>query len=420
MTSNSIYSPNGGTNYNFYRYDEDLDYWIIYGATGDPEAFGDTEFGAAKGYCVTRNGEGTVSFTGTVRTSNTSYAATYTADKGEGWNLVGNPFTSSIGVSSSATTTGKFIGDNAALLDDSWEGLFIWDEQSGYTFGDNDYKVISNSSISGYTQISQNYIQPGQGFMVKVVSGGGDVVFNTNMQTHDAGTFHKREEQWPTFELAVTGMGESNITAIGFNENMSTGLDPSFDVGKLKGNPNIALYTKLIDDNGIDFAVQALPLFEQNYSVPVGLDIATAGEYMLNLATLDQIPEKVNIYFEDKLTGSVIDFRKFNSYACMINEEGSHAERFILHFTLTPFGTGEISSEEVNLQIWSTNNLITILNPDKLSGEVRIINLLGQEMLSTQLNGDSRQVFEMNMIKGCYIVNISGDSSSINRKIFIK
>ena len=40
---------------------------------------------------------------------------------------------------------------------------------------------------------------------------------------------------------------------------MTKGLDPSYDVGKMKGNPDIALYTKLIEDNGIDFTIQALP-----------------------------------------------------------------------------------------------------------------------------------------------------------------
>ena len=44
---------------------------------------------------------------------------------------------------------------------------------------------------------------------------------------------------------------------------MTEGLDTSCDDGKLKGNPDIALYTRPVEGNGVDFALQALPLLEK-------------------------------------------------------------------------------------------------------------------------------------------------------------
>jgi len=52
---------------------------------------------------------------------------------------------------------------------------------------------------------------------------------------------------------------------------MTAGLDPSYDARKLKGNPNIALYTRLVEDNGVDFAIQALPpLNTEKVEVKIG------------------------------------------------------------------------------------------------------------------------------------------------------
>jgi hypothetical protein len=421
MTSNSIYSPNAGTNYNFYRWDEVTNYWIIYGSGGPPVAFGDTEFAAARGYALSRSSDGVISFSGTIRTSDLNYVTTHTAGEGDGFNLVGNPFTSSIGVTSSATTTGKFLATNTVLLDDSYEALYIWDEQPGYSNDRNDYKVISNSGISGYTSINQHYISPGQAFMVKVVSGGGNLAFNENMQAHNNAIFYKEDKEvWPSVELIVENDELFNSTSIGFNENMKKGLDPSYDVGKLKGNPNIALYSKLVENNGVDFAIQALPYFEQDYSVKVGLDIVNAGEYTFKAATMEQIPEEVYVYFEDNITGTVTNLKETDNYTCVISEAGSITDRFILHFTLTPFSTDEINANHSNIQIWSSNKTINILNPENLKGQIRIINMYGQKLIETRLNGNERQQITISIPTGNYIVNIVDNSFSVSKKIFVK
>ena len=416
MTNNSIYSPNGGTNYNFYRWDEPTNYWIIYGDA----LFGDATFAEARGYAITRTSAGKLSFTGTVRISNVTYPATYNSGQGNGFNLVGNPFTSSLMATTTASATLNFLTINTDLLDDNYEALYIWDEQTGYSNNRNDYKVISNSSITGYNSINQHYVSPGQAFMVKVASAG-NLAFNTNMQAHNDATFYKNSDDvWPSVELIVENNELFNSTAIGFNENMTKGLDPSYDIGKLKGNPDIALYTKLIEDNGIDFVIQALPYFEQNYSVKVGLDIANAGEYTFTAATIEQIPEYVYVYFEDKLTGTVTNLKETDNYTCVISESGNITNRFVLHFTLTSVSTEKINANHSNIQIWSSNKTINILNPENLKGQIRIVNIYGQKIIETRLNGNDRQRITINIPTGNYVVNIVDNSFSVSKKIFVK
>jgi hypothetical protein len=409
MTASAITSTPA---YQFFRWDEDTKYWIIYGSTGNPEAFGDTEFVAGRGYALVRSSDGDLNFTGTPETSNISYAATYTGtDPRAGFNMVGNPFSCALGMTNSATTSGKFLADNTALLDDNYEAAYIWDEQAGYAFDRNDYKVIGNAAISGYTQLAQDYIQPGQAFMVKVVTGGGNLEFNTDMRAHAGVNFYKEREQWPSVELLVQGNELYNSTAIGFNDNMTTGLDPSYDVGKFKGNPDIALYTRLVNDNGIDFAIQALPVSNmEHFIVPLGIDISETGTFTFTAATdqMDEIP----VILEDRLLGQFTNL-KTDSYTAGITESGTG--RFFLRFKNIT-ATGE-EDDAAPLQAYCAKKYLYVCNPEGLSGTVTVTDLAGRLVAEFGLSGEGIQQQNLNFGTGIYIVHIISSRGIYRNKV---
>jgi len=414
MTENSIYSPDG-SNYNFYRWDEPTDYWIIYGSTGNPVAFGDTEFADAQGYAISRSSSGSLSFTGNIRTSDVNYSATYNGSTGNGFNIVGNPFTSSLGVTSLATSSTNFLTVNADLLDDRYEAIYIWDEQPGYDGTQNDYKIISNGNIGSYTKLSNNYIQPSQAFMIKVISPGGNIAFNKSMQAHSTEDYYKDEkEQWPYFELIVENDELFNSTLIGFNDEMTTGLDPSYDIGKIKGNPNIALYTKLIDDNGVDFAIQALPTnIDENYIVRVGIDILENQEleFSANTSKLDDY----NIVLEDRELGFYTDLKN-TSYTTMVTESGDG--RFFIHFR----EINEINENNhiVNsIKIYTYGNTIYILNPEKKQGVVSVFNIVGKRVNIFHLTGETKQEKQLFLNNKINIIKIQANDEIVLKKVFL-
>ncbi|MCF8236118.1 MAG: T9SS type A sorting domain-containing protein [Bacteroidales bacterium] len=420
MIANNISTYNN--QYQFYRWDEDTDYWIYYGSTGDPEAFNDTEFMDARAYSLTASGTQTLSFTGTAITSNTNYAATYTENKGWGWNLVGNPFASTIAITAGAQVTDNFLADNAAIIPDSYEAIYVWDEQSAYTYGENDYKVICNTDFSGDIppngEIDQDYVTPGQGFMVKVNTTG-NIVFNEDIRKHATASFYKEDDSWPGLELGVAGNDQVNSTIVAFQENMTKGLDPSYDAAKLKGNPDLALYTKLIEDNGKDFAIQALPYFEEEYSIPVGIDISEEGSYTFEVVSMEQIPEDVHVYLEDLKTGTVTNLKEINAYTCILDETGSITDRFVLHFTLTAFGEEELQANESPIQIWANNETINLYNPDQLEGTIKIFNLYGQQIMQTKLNGNQQQQVNIEVPAAYYLVNVISKEDAVSKKVFV-
>ncbi len=409
MTANSILFNDPA--HQLYRFDEDTDYWIYYDYTGTkPEDFGDETFVAARGYAATRTAAGELSFTGTVHTNDVDYPTTYTSDKGVGFNLVGNPFTSSIGVTNSASSTGKFLTVNADLLDDSYQALYIWDEGVGYVYGDNDYKVISNGAIGEYTSLSNNYIQPGQAFMVKVASDASDysLAFNKNMQAHSNDAYYKQDKEiWPSIELIVQNDELSNTAAIGFNENMTLGLDPSYDAGKLKGNPNIALYTRLVEDNGHDFAIQALPEKSMEASIiPVGIDVAKATE--MTFSIYQEGMEDTDIRLEDRQNGIFTDLHS-KEYTTQVSESG--IGRFFLHIGNT---TSVEETKLNNIQAYVAGNNIIIQSEQQI-----------QHITLTDITGRTLGVWESiesipaPKTAGIYFISIVVEGQRITEKIIV-
>ena len=78
---------------------------------------------------------------------------------------------------------------------------------------------------------------------------------------------------WPAVELTVKTDSLSSYTDIAYNEKMTLGLDPSYDAGLLRGSNKLSVYSHLVNDNGLDFAIQCLPENQlENMVVPIGID----------------------------------------------------------------------------------------------------------------------------------------------------
>ena len=74
--------------------------------------------------------------------------------------------------------------------------------------------------------------------------------------------------------------------------------------GQLSASPDVEIYTALIQDNGINFARQALPLADYDKNiVPVGLDFEKGGEVTFSATIVPIKPFK--FYLEDRITGIV-------------------------------------------------------------------------------------------------------------------
>jgi hypothetical protein len=168
-----------------------------------------------------------------------------------GWNCIGNPFTTPIKIKGLVADS-CFLGVNAAQLDDSYAALYIFDPNDP-----THYQILNNTN-TGEGYLSQDYLQPGQGFIVKSKSGGGTINFTPEMKGHqNNATFYKKtaqkEAKWLSLKINVEGGELSASSRILFNENMSPGLDITYDAGIFNSKQKLKTYTRLVEDNCINF-----------------------------------------------------------------------------------------------------------------------------------------------------------------------
>ena len=401
----------GSSSNSFYRWDEALETngtpgtWvdILNGPTGngDDNDMVDT-FDAGKGYAITyASSDKTLSLTGTPYDENKVITITNTENStNRGANLVGNPFCSDIAINSNAQDN-NFITQNSSVLHSSAQAVYLWDDTQ------EDYVAKSN--------IGEVYAEPGQGFMVLAKDEGAphSLEFNINIRKHGSTTFYKTNDEKSLELMIKDSENRINTTTIAFLPDMTIGLDPSYDAMKLKGNPNIALYTRLIEDNGTDFAIQALNDTDiENYVIPVGVDVAEENivEFSISQTNLDR-----DVYLEDKLLNKSVNLSEQNYTANIIN---SGIGRFFLHFA--PVGIEEPITKPATISTYASNNMLYILNPEHKQGTVTIFNLTGQQVTTFDLTGDTKQ--QHNVHSKSEVINIvkilTKDEAILEKVIF--
>ena len=161
---------------------------------------------------------------------------------GGGWNLLGNPYTSAMSVSAFIDENYKITPANSQF-DPNYVALYLY---NGST-----YRYVAKSTgWPGGDYLNENYIQTGQGFFVLAMNDNSTYTFKRSMQGHDTDVSllksAKVESRWPGLQLKVSFGENENCTTIVFDESMTLGLDPGYDVGLMSYGPGAGIYTALV------------------------------------------------------------------------------------------------------------------------------------------------------------------------------
>ena len=342
-------------------------------------------------------------FTGEIQTGDISFHKTYTEDGGEGYHVIGNPFTSTISINNFADYGFNFLRYNASILHDNYEAVYLWRSNNIMNNASNDYEVICNCGFSGIgnnSNFGYDFIEPCQGFIVRIEHEG-NIIFTNNLRKHGNSEFHKLvDKTWPGIHLFAESEFAKTSTKIGFNESMSKWMDRSFDVATLKGNTGANLYSRIINESD-HFAVQSLPTFTD--SVICGIDIINSGEYTFSTYQKDMI----NVTLIDTETGETTDMLN-NTYTVFI-PEGNYESRFILRLSVNQ-NTGFDDHLPLEGKIYSFKKTIYL---EGINGLVNIYDLYGNCIKSIETNG-SKKLIPMDMfVAGVYIVKTEISSKKL-------
>jgi hypothetical protein len=300
---------------------------------------------SGRGYVVkteetTSPDKGIIIFTGTLNglVNDTVSPLVYDTETRNGWNGVGNPFTSAIGASAMAGSAENFLTRNADIFEDSYAAIYVWNQTGPYDGSQQYYKAIGNSGynfrdFSYYAGDDPDYLQVGQGFLINVKDNS-KAVFSKAMQIHSPGVRLKSTGySWPGLILTAESRNRTRSTVVTFNEKMTKGLDKTYDAGLL-ATDRFRIYTRQVnDDRGADLEIQCLPDNEYgDLVIPVGLDLPEGGTVTFKVTGVF-LPEGWIPILEDKYLQENQPFISNDvSYRVHLPENSLGTGRFYLHF----------------------------------------------------------------------------------------
>jgi hypothetical protein len=333
---------------------------------------------------------------------------------GGGWNLLGNPFTSAMLVTS-------FISANTSSFDPNYLAVYIYNPTIG-TKGT--YYYIGNSTGWG-SGTSQTHVQAGQGFFVMAMNDNSTFTFSNSMQEHATTDAiyksTKSEERWPGLQLKAEYGNDESFTTVVFNSEMKKDVDPGYDIGLMSTHPEIDIYTVLPEDNGINYMQQALPSTDiDSLVVPVGVDCEAGGEVTFSAETVPL--DNYSYILEDMTTGKLTDLST-DKYTTTIPAGTSGIGRFYLRTKGS--GTTDITPEPedpdlLNVRIWSHDNVIYVKGSVSGKAMAIVFDMQGHMIYDNFLvEGTYNTVPITNATNGIYIVKITDGTKVIIKKVML-
>ncbi|MCB0805128.1 MAG: hypothetical protein KDC05_04965 [Bacteroidales bacterium] len=323
----------------------------------------------------------TVTFFGDLNFGNQS--EDFTANN-MGWNLMGNPFVSSIDWD--AVTIPAGMSNEVHYIEAS----------TG-----NDLSYVKGLGGSG-----SRYIPPMQGFFVSATGSGTFTIGDADRTHAGAGTFYKKDNP----QLLVLEAGNADYadeTWIHFNAEAGEEHDGQFDAYKRISTsnpqlPQIFSYTP----SGVKLGVNGMP---QITSVPVGFTAVESGEFTISTKETGEFTE---VILEDLLVGEQVNLLDESYTFNYIS--GSLEDRFLVHFATTDV-TETLRS---NIRIYSQNNSVFVGLPATIGGEIKVFNLMGQEVVSQSAKSGLNQIAMNN--NGTFIVMVVCEEIVRTEKVFLK
>ena len=409
-----------GSAYAVGYYDNSTDTWTNYTTT---TVGGASNFDIGKGYQMGTVSGGTqiLAFTGTISSSDETQSVinNNAANSGSGrrWNLVANPYPSYINANDDADNTNNFLTSNASEIDTNFFAVYGWDaDGSGYTARGHDYN--SNSAV---------YFAPGQAFFIASDDTSGEnITFTEAMQTVSPASnddFISGDPIEPTeIFLRLYNYDELIEDAhIKFQENMTLGLDPGYDLGDyFQGS---AISSRLVEnDEGINFAHQQLPVsVMENAVIPLIINQSAGQEFRVNLHTAT-IPDP-NVYLEDVEEGTFTNlYEEDFVYTPTSDLEG--VGRFFIHMSADTMSNEEVSTSMLNAYKEVNANYITIegLATQSNNINVSLYNILGRKVLDTTLNNNmnTQTISTLGMAAGIYVIELESGADRLTKKLIIQ
>lgn len=319
----------------------------------------------------------------------------------DNWNLIGNPYPSSISVMDFLTLNNTKIEGavriwtHGNLPSSSNPNPYYGNYNSNYSVTD---FIVHNGTgtVSGPAGFN-GYIAGGQGFMVLMNDGAAttdNVTFNNALrsETYLNNQFYKsnnseieRSRIW--LDLSNED-ASSDRTLIGYVTGATNAKDWLFDAFT-KVEPNQQrIYTFAESDKMI---IQGLGLpFSDEDTIPLGVNVPSNGNYTISVHAVDGLFANQDIFVEDTNLGTQaeISLQPYTFYA----DAGEINDRFILKFKESALSNDDFTLNPNDIIISGVDQIDVVSKTDNIK-DISVYDVLGRRLLDMKnINTDKYEI----------------------------
>lgn len=341
-----------------------------------------------------------------------TYTFTTATQQYEGWNLLGNPFTS--------TLDWEQIDAAGANLRNEihfWNGAHY----SAY---------ISGLPFSGYgfgTDSASQYIPEMQGFFVKSKSGGGTLTLASTAQVHRHGQYYggywkKRKASSGAdilrLRLAKDNLSEETLVLV-FDE-----ADSAYgEYDAIKMFSNVASHPQVYSYNPHDqsheapfYAINSLAPADSVLTVGIGISCAASGQYSFTTPELSFCSYD-KLLLADSQLDSVAEMSVDNSYA-FYHPGGTNNSRFhVIWLEASEEPDAAPDLEQPVYKVYALPGAIVVESRDVGVADVALISMQGR-VVSARRIAQPHAMIEV-PVSGIYLLRIQSGSRVVHFKVFV-
>ncbi|WP_366186375.1 ice-binding family protein [Flavobacterium ovatum] len=408
VIAGTSWAPSGtygnGTGYDLYLWNEPTPCWTYLLNTTVaptwPSLHPTGNFVKGRGYLYSTQAlNPTKEFTGLLNNGNITYPLTNSSPDltVKGFNLIGNPYPSSIDWKSISGWTRSDLMTSVGGYD-----MWIWNPDA------NNYGVYNSLGTTGTNSVTQ-YIPPTQGFFVRASTEGSVAMSNAVRVNNGASNWMKiKAEKENRLKVKIESKDGN-----GFDEVLAEFGYDSNEAGALKlFSRSLVAPSIYWNESNKDLTVRYLTNVIENSKLPLLFKAGKSGSFTM---TLDyHISNLSTFLLEDKKTNTIQDLNESPSY--QFNATVNDADdRFVLHFA-------PIIVEPVKLPAliyYNGSEIVVDLTLVENKTTIKIYDIAGKLLADKWVDGKMVHRFVVNNKNEIYIVLANSNGKLISQKVFV-